>query len=766
MNKKFTYFIILIFTVILFSGCLEKKSNKNINTDLYEDFTYKVEPETFTLKITVNGKEETASKPLEKMKVSNLKENKSTTSWSYPEKSIDVLIKKEENYLDVTIKSTKAKGNKNEFSWPFISGKNYTIPFGEGKYIPSNDKYFMDYLDNTEFNSIESLSMNFFASSSDDENALVYVIKNIFNNKITFDTKDKIEFKFSHNFTSITDDHSYGFRIYATKNNPVNIAKIYKNYILEQNKFQTLEKKSEKNKNIEKLFGAVHIYLFDKIIISDEDVNWPEFRKNLSSPSMDWIKTLLKEHTEEGQEVVDVLEQLQKQDYVDQYQKAVIVQGLSRILLLPEFYKQQFFTKKDQKIDELLNKGINNLNEIEIIDLNKRILSVNFQGSFKPSEEWALERNINLIKDIRSSGIDKSWFGLDDWTQGYINPDMIKFANENGFLIGPYDSYHSIHEPKKEKWITAAFEDTSLYENAVITNEKGEKISGFQNVGRKLNPALSLPSVKKRVSNILDTGIEFNSWFIDCDTTGEIYDDYSKNHITSESQDLEARMKRISYIRDDKKMIVGSEGGNDFAASYIAFAHGIELPSFSWMDQDMSKNKESEYYLGNYYSNNGGVPQKMSKEVPVKEKYKKIFLDAYYSIPLYKLVYNDSVITSYHWDWSTFKIKDEVQNRMLYEILYNVPSLYHLDKFQWEKYKDRIIKHYNIWSPFSREAVKKEMTDFKILSDDRLVQMTQYGNTIKVIANFSDKDFNYNNDVIKKHSLIIYDKEKKIEYTP
>lgn len=766
MNKKIIYFIILVFTAALLAGCSAKNSSKILNTNLYEDFTYKVEPETFELKVTVNGKEETASKPLEKMKVSNLKEDKSVTSWTYPEKFIDITIKKEENYLDVTIKSTKPKGSKNEFDWPFISGKNYTIPFGEGKYIPSNDKYFMEYLDNAEFKTIESLSMNFFASSGDDENALVYVIKNIFNNKITFNTKDKIEFQFSHDFTSITDNHSYGFRIYVTKNDPVNISKIYKSYIMEQGEFQTLEEKAEKNKNIEKLFGAVHIYLFDKTVISDEDVNWPEFRKNLSSPSMNWIKILLKEYTEGGQEVVDVLEQLQKQDYVDQYQKSVITQGLSRILLLSEFYNQKFFTKKDQKIDELLNKGIDNLNEVEIIDLNKRILSTNFQNSFKPYEEWSADRNINLVKDIRFSGIDKAWFGLDDWTQAYISPDMVKFANENGFLIGPYDSYHSIHEPKKEKWITAAFKDTSLYENATITNEKGEKISGFHNTGRKLNPTLSLPSVKERVSDILNTGIEFNSWFIDCDATGEIYDDYSKNHATTESQDLEARMKRIAYIRDDKKMIVGSEGGNDFAAPYIAFAHGIELPSFSWMDQDMSKNKESEYYLGNYYSNNGGVPEKMSKEVPVKEKYKKIFLDNYYNIPLYKLVYNNSVITAYHWDWSTFKIKDEIQNRMLYEILYNVPSLYHLDKFQWAKYKDKIIAHYKIWSPFSREAVKEEMTDFKILSEDRLVQLTQYGDSITVVANFSDKDFKYNNDIIKKHSLIIYNKDKKTEYTP
>ena len=762
MNQKFFALIILIFLIT----CCTKETNTNKSMqNLYKDFSYKVDPETFDLTITVDGKEKSVSGGQDKMKVADLKKSNDGISWEYPEKSVNVTIKKENNYLDITIKSTEKKGIKNEFIWPLVSDKYYSLPFGEGKYIPADDKYFSEYLDDMEIDPLESFSMSFF-SASDNDTAFVYIIKNIFNNKIKFDTKNSIEFQFSHDFTSIADDPEYGFRIYVTENNPVNIAKIYKNYIVEQKKFKTLAEKAEENKNIAKLFGAVHIYLFDKTVISDEDINWTKFREYLSSDSMKHIESLIINHSENSQEVINVFEQIKNQDYVDQYQKNIISQALSQSLLLREFYDEKAFPLKGQKAEELLNKGINNLNEMEIIELNKQILSLNFPGVFKPYETWAADRNINLIKDIHSSGITRAWLGLDDWTQAYISPQMLEYAESIGFLTAPYDSYHSIHEPLKEKWNTAVFSDHTLYENATITDENGKKISGFQNVGRKLNPVLSLPAVKERVVNILDTGAKFNSWFIDCDATGEIYDDYSKNHVTAKQQDLEARMKRISYLAVDKHMVTGSEGGNDFAVPYIAFAHGIELQSFSWMDDDMSKNKESMYYMGKYYSADGGVPEKMSLEVPVKEKYKKIFLDNSYNIPLYKLVYNDSVITTYHWDWSTFKIKDEVQNRMLYEILYNVPSLYHLDKFQWAKYKDRIIKHYEVWSPFSREAVMREMTDFRVLSDDRLVQLTQYGDDIKVAANFSDKEFKYKGDVINPHSLIIYNKDKKIIYTP
>ncbi|MGL5506584.1 MAG: glycoside hydrolase, partial [Paraclostridium sp.] len=297
-------------------------------------------------------------------------------------------------------------------------------------------------------------------------------------------------------------------------------------------------------------------------------------------------------------------------------------------------------------------------------------------------------------------------------------------------------------------------------------SKKGEKLSGFQGEGRKLNPTLSLSSVKERVSDIMKDGYKFNSWFIDCDATGEIYDDYSKEHITTQQQDLNARLDRMEYIRDKENMVIGSEGGNDFASNTISFAHGLETPAFSWVDPDMNKNKESEYYVGKYYSPTGGVPEVFAKQVPIKELYSKVFIDEAYSLPLFRLVYNDSVITSYHWLWGTFKIKDKVENRMMKEILYNTPPMYHIDRTEWDKHKDDILSHTKVWSDFNKKAIKEEMTNFEFLSEDRLVQSTEYGEDLKVVANFSDKDFKYANDNIKPNTLIIYDGDNKTIYQP
>lgn len=768
MKKILSLVLVATVTATLFSGCKNKSitSSGSISKSNVEnlDFKFKVEPETFKVTVESNGNTEIVSEPLEKMEVSNLKDSGDKISWSYVKKNIDVEIEKKDKYLDVSIKSTD-NNKENKFSWPKVRGESYVLPLHEGKYIPKDDKVWKEYLDESEIKTLEGFSMQFFAANKKDY-ALVYTINNPYNNEIKFDTKENINFTFSHEYPSINKNKDYGFRVYLTKNNPVDIAKTYKNVIVEEGKFKSLEEKAKENKNIEKLYGAAHVYFWDRSVISEENIKWNKLKGSISKDLKLWIQELLKTKVEEGSELANAFDDVDSLGYVDKYMKNRVLKGINAVAQLKEFYNPNVFKNLDVKSKELVEKGIDKLNPVEIISLNKNLLKSSLGDVVVSVNEWGNSNTIDVIEDMKKSGIDKMWIGLDDYQEGFVKPEFVETANKLGYLIGTYDSYHSIHKPGEEKWITAKFSDTSLYENATVTNKNGKKIEGFQGVGRKLNPTLAMPSLKDRVSSILNTGLKFNSWFLDTDATGEVFDDYSEKHITTEEQDIKARIERMDYLQKEYGMVVGSEGGNDFASKAIAFAHGIETPSFSWMDKDMSKNKDSKYYVGKYYSSNGGVPEMFSKQIPIKDNYKKLFMDSTYTIPLYKLVYNDSVITSHWWGWGTLKIQDEVQNRMLYEILYNVPPLYHIDKNEWQKNKELIVKHTKVWSDFSQKAINKEMTDFKILSDDRLVQMSKYGENLKVIANFSNKEVNVEGQSIAEKSLIIIDGDNKIKYKP
>lgn len=744
----------------------ENVTNENVPVD-YLDFNFEVIPETFQLQVESGEVKELVSEPLTEMQVSNLSETDNKITWTYDDKSITVEIEKQENYLDVTIKSNKEE--ENMFSWPKVSGQEYMLPINEGKLIPSNDALWKEYFNESEIKGIEGLSMQFFAVNKSDY-SLVYIIKNPYNNEITFDTKENIEFTFNHEYPTITPDKQYGFRIYVTKKNPVDVAKTYKNYMVEKGEFKTLEEKAKDNSNIEKLYGAPHVYFWDKSVISEEDIVWNELKANFPEDLKAWIQELLITKIEDGKELSSAFDDIKNQDFIDKYTKNRIIKSFTAVLQLDEFYNEEVFVSLDQSIIEIMNQGIDNLNPVELIDLNKRLLKSKLGDAVGPVEDWANANTVDILEDMKNSGLDTMWLGLDDWQEAYIKPELVEKANELGYLIGTYDSYHSIHKPGEEQWTTAKFEDTSLYENATVTKKNGEKIEGFQGQGRKLNPVLAMPSVKERVSTILNTGVKFNSWFLDTDGTGEVFDDYSPDHITTEAEDIKARIQRMEYLQQEWDLVVGTEGGNDFANQYVAFAHGIETPSFSWMDQDMNKNKESEYYVGRYYSSYNGVPEMFSKQIPLKDKYKQLFLDTTYTMPLYKLVYNDSVITTHWWGWGTLKFEDEIENRMLYEVLYNVPPLYHIDRYEWEKHKEVIVSHTKVWSDFSKKVINKEMTNFEVLSEDKLVQMTEYGNQIKVIANFSNDEVDVEGNIVAAKSLVIIDGNEasahKVQYTP
>lgn len=738
------------------------QTSVDISNRIFE-FSYEVIPETFELSVSVNGTKELLSQPGTPRKVENQKLSENTSSWTYPDEQIEVTIEKAAGYLDITIRYLGEETQK--FSWPSVSANRYLLPLGEGKQFSNDDSNWKEYLSEKEINGIESLSMQFFTAQWDAFSA-VYLIKNPYDNQLFFDSKEQIKFDFQHEFPNITPEKEYGFQIHLADDSAVSSAKIYKKYIQEQGDFKTLEEKAQSNENITKLYGAPHIYFYPKSAITESDINWEQLNSAISPEFMAYISKLLTEKVVDGDQYLSVFDELKSGEDVYQYARSQIVKAFHSLLFLNDFYDSSIFGSLGEKEQELLNKGIENLTQSQVLELNKGLLASQLKGAVNPVETWAKDDTVDILEDIKQSGLENAWIGLDEWKKGLYQDTFVKKANEMGYLIGPYDSYHSIHEPGSEKWSTAEFSDQTLYDNAAVMDVNGEYLEGFQGEGRKLNPTLAMPSVIERVDEILDNGLSYNSWFIDCDATGEIYNDYAPGHTTTAKQDLEARMERMTYIRDEKDMVIGSEGGNDFANDVIAFAHGIETPAFSWMDPDMNKNKDSEYYMGKYYAASGGTPEVFTKEVPLKEYYYNIFINPKYSVPLYKLVYNDSVITTHQWGWPTTKIKDSKSTRMLKEILYNVPPLYQMDSDFWNENKEEIVSHSLFFSEFSPKVINKEMSDFQILSEDSMVQMTEFGGEIKVIANFSDADFSYDDTTILAGTLKVIDASGEKEYKP
>ena len=553
-------------------------------------------------------------------------------SWKLPERALTVHVELQIDSLTIEFIQDASANDTQNFTWPLIedteSIHGYIFPFFEGSYVPKDDITWRDFLcDRGPINTTAGLSMPFWGLDLG-ARTLTYILTNPFNNQIHFSetgTSD-LGMRVSHAFTPNWERGTYGIRLSLGAASPVEPAKQYREWLIEDGEFVSFAEKIEKTPAAEKLLGAAHVYL------------------------------------------------------------------------------------------------------------------------------WGDGISVKLLERFAESGLDRLWLGVDSWQDGFRHPTAVAKARELGYLIGPYDSYHSIHHPnEQDTWETAQF-DLSLYETGAIVNADGTKNRGFKKKGYHLSPLAARPYVEDRVNGIVaQMPTDFNSWFIDCDAYGELFDDYSPSHPATQLDDMNARLARIAWIRDTHKMVVGSEGGAAYAAATLHFAHGMTTPVIGWGDPDMTE-KTSPYYIGGYWPPE--APAIHIKQVPLKSNYLHLYYDPRFRLPLYQIVFHDSVVTTHHWLSGSLKFENAIETLALLELLYNVPPLYHLNMAEFTKHKAWIERHYTFFSPLHRHIGGKPMTDFEWLSDNKQVQRTEFGDAVELFANFGVNPFEYEGMVIPPRSVV------------
>ena len=365
---------------------------------------------------------------------------------------------------------------------------------------------------------------------------------------------------------------------------------------------------------------------------------------------------------------------------------------------------------------------------------NKKLVFAAFPGAFATVETWGDAVSAKMFDRLRARGFDRFWLGIGGLAAIKGMPDVAVAARKSGFLLGPYDSYDSIHAPgAADTWETAQF-DADLYEKGAIRGEDGNKLAGFKKKGYWLSSLAARPYVERRVTRTF-ADFPFNSFFMDCDAAGDLRDNYSKQFPATAEDDERERLSRMQWIIDRYRVPLGSEDGQWYAAPVIHFAHGMMTPVFGFRDPRFN-DKSSPSYLGGYWPPD--APAIFLKSVPLPDDYRAIYFDPRVRIPLFQTAFHDSVITTHHWSRPSLKFSNARRIGELLELLYLVPPLYHLTPGELEKQSALLTQHYRFFSPLHREAALLPLTGFSWLTADRLVQKTTFGNSIEMIANFRD----------------------------
>ena len=687
--------------------------------------------------------------------VTALIHHENRVSWELPEISLTVSVALIAESLSVEFVSATA----GDLTWPMIPDtpllRGYMLPFFEGSYVPKTDKLWQEFLsEQGPINTTAGLSMPFWGVDFG-EWTLTYILTHPFNNRLSFSptTESGLGVQVSHAFTPNWERKVYGVRIALGDASPVAPAKHYRHWLMQNAAFVTFAEKVAKLPAAEKLLGAAHIYLWGGSLLSRYDIT----DKKAFAAKLNGTKELWAQLNPEAQQAVnDALPHA--------YAQRVVCRALSGLLEARETTQrlhariQKLETSLPPEAETLLAKDAASLSLTEVYRLNSLLFYAMFPDELRHPDEWGGGLSLKLLERFTENGLDRLWLGVDSWQEGFRHPVAVAKAKELGYLIGTYDSYHSIHHPQEpETWETAQF-DLALYELGAIVNADGTKSRGFQQKGYHLSPLVAQPAVEKRVTTILEQmPTTFNSWFIDCDAYGELFDDYSAEHPATQLDDMQARLKRMTWIRDTHQKVVGSEGGAAYAAATLHFAHGMMTPVIGWGDADM-KAKDSPYYIGGYWPPE--APAIFVKQVPLKSRYLHLYFNPRFRLPLYQIVFHDSLVTTNHWLSSSLKFREAEDNLALLELLYNVPPLYHLNLAMFEKHAAQIKRHYAFFSPLHREIGGKTMTDFEWLSPDRFVQRTEFGDAVELFANFGLEAFEHEGLVIPARSVVAKSDDK------
>ncbi len=698
--------------------------------------------------------------------VSKLKQTSTSISFVRDKTLVNVQVNHQQLNVQFTYQDNL------EVIFPVIgqSIQSFVLPImGQGKFIPSDNKPWLDYLTKTvgksgKTQASEGLSMPFVGGIFG-RFAAVYILHNYFNSQYWFENhNNRLTLYFMHQWNTLNKDQSVSYDFFITKPTITDIAKTYKQQISD---YVTLEQKAKSVPDINKLIGAPFIYLWGDELIGEKNIQWHALQKfirqQLASKNDNAVQYFAKLGKEKYHNTV--LQQIAKQKSLSVWDKANFENLMIDLVQDNKLYNKDVFNqiKLNTTAKQLLQKKDQDLNTQQTITLNKALIQSVFSDDISPVAQWGNGVSLWMLNELQSIGLKHAWLGLDDRLLGSLHQNVIKQAVKDGYLIAPYDSYSSIQ--LKQSWSTAHFQNNdNLYQKYTIQKQNGSHLSGFLNRGRVLNSSFSMPEVKYRLKQtIVDDNIPFNSWFFDTDGTGMLYHDFSPSHPMTKAQDAQNRLKRMAYAANTYHLVVGTENGDAYSAPVIAYGHG-NVTAGIW-DKDMRQNKKSRFYMGAYYAPLG-IPPRYAKPTPLKPIIETIHFSPQYSIPLYQLVFHNSVIVSDHWEYGTFKFPQEITNNIIKTFLYDYPPLLHLDRDYWIKHKKVLSTYLTQWQKFSLQLSNTDMTDFTWLNNNKLLQQTTFSNGIKVIANFANQQaliiHNKTKITLPAKSLIAFENDKRI----
>ncbi|MEV0247678.1 glycoside hydrolase [Nocardia sp. NPDC050712] len=346
---------------------------------------------------------------------------------------------------------------------------------------------------------------------------------------------------------------------------------------------------------------------------------------------------------------------------------------------------------------------------------------------------WGDGRSARGVEALKAAGLEKLWLGYDSGDP-QIGKDAVDAAERAGYLIGPYDTFSNVQDPAGEIDAPTSKWPDPIWPDGCVRDAEGKPETGFGGRGCYLSSealAQQPELLRQREEQMSANGV--NSYFVDVDGTGETFRDYSPRHPMTEQRDRDNRLERMRALLP--RFVVGSETVGAWANSAVAFSHGSSTP----IADGLWKLQRDKEFWGAWYGKNG--PATFLKPVELPADLTRQMFDFTYRIPMYQAVFHDALVSTDRWELGLNKFPALAKQRTLAAMLYNAPLNYNLNLDTIEEWGPSMAQAARFFR-FTQDAAGTDaLTDFRWLTTDKLVQRTEFGDRLTVIANFGSAPY-------------------------
>ncbi len=342
---------------------------------------------------------------------------------------------------------------------------------------------------------------------------------------------------------------------------------------------------------------------------------------------------------------------------------------------------------------------------------------------------------LSVAADLSASGVDRAMFGIFfDEDSRYVKPLWERY----GYIATQYDNYNDVLNPSclplipKNRVKSCGYTRRRMkdYPSGVSVTEDGGLAPAWALRGydgrmypqNTLCPRVAAERMREEIPEIIREYPCYAGRFIDV-YGGSVNACYSEVHPVTEEECLQVKKEAFRFL-GDIGLVGGTEDGFEELVDTVAYTEGLHSPVY-FRIEDAGRNHAKPY-------------------TPVQTAHiRRHMVDPASRVPLWQLLYHDAVLSFPYWGDSTASAPSLVREKILFACLFGAPPLYSFTVKNYAVYKAEILESYHKIGGVLKYTAFLPMTDYQVLSEDRMLLRSVFGDRYEVIANFAETEAVY-----------------------